>query len=103
MEPSPENSAPLDHLRPDTRTILVCEDDETLRELVRLALGEHHRFVDAADGDEAVAALHAERPDLVVLDLMLPRRSGREVVRELRATSGLADVPVVANGRGPRR
>jgi len=76
-------------------TILVCDDDPSLRELVRAVLGSRYRFVEAADGTEALTIAHEERPDLIVLDVMLPGLSGIEVLEELRSTESLKDIPVV--------
>jgi len=76
-------------------TILVCDDDPSLRELVRAVLGPRFRFVEAADGSEALALAREERPDLIVLDVMLPGLSGIEVLEELRGSPALKDIPVV--------
>ena len=66
-------------------TILVCDDDPSLRELVRAVLGPRYRFIEAADGTEALELARELRPDLIVLDVMLPDGSGLEVCRDLRA------------------
>ena len=79
----------------DLATILVCDDDPSLRELVRAVLGPRYRFVEAADGTEALALAREDRPDLVVLDVMLPGLSGIEVLEELRTDNGLSSIPVV--------
>ena len=76
-------------------TILICEDEPSLRELVRATLGDGYTFADAADGEEATRLLRELRPALVVLDLMLPRVSGLEVLGELRADEAISDTPVV--------
>ena len=76
-------------------TILVCDDDASLRELVRAVLGPRYRFVEAADGTEALVLVREEHPDLIVLDVMLPGLSGIEVLEELRSTDGLKEIPVV--------
>jgi DNA-binding response OmpR family regulator len=75
------------------RTILVVEDETTLRETLADALEvEGFRVISAADGRQALTRFRADRPDLVLLDLMLPELSGIEVCRIIRAESG---VPIV--------
>src|SRR5215471_6401178 len=75
------------------RTILVVDDEPTLRETIVDALEtDGFRVVPAADGREALTKFRSERPDLVLLDLMLPELSGMEVCRIIRAESG---VPIV--------
>jgi DNA-binding response OmpR family regulator len=75
------------------RTIQVVEDDPTLRETLADALEvEGFRVVAAADGREALARFRSDKPDLILLDLMLPELSGIEVCRIIRAESG---VPIV--------
>jgi DNA-binding response OmpR family regulator len=77
------------------KTILICEDEESLRELVRVALGPSYVYVEATDGIESLELARKFRPDLVVLDLMLPRRSGVEVLADLRNDRTMRDTPVV--------
>jgi DNA-binding response OmpR family regulator len=71
------------------RTILIVDDEPTLRETLAEALeGDGFRVVTAADGREALARFREHRPELVVLDLMLPELSGIEVCRIIRQESG---------------
>ena len=76
--------------------ILIVEDDPGIRELLRVNL-QHAGFTPVCcDSAEAAAAeLQLSIPDLIVLDWMLPGRSGIEFARELRATSRLGDVPLL--------
>lgn len=84
-----------------TRRILVVEDDLALREITVLHLAGAGYVVDAVgDGDAALAACAAALPDAVVLDLMLPRRSGLEVCRELRARYTPSPGVVMVTARG---
>jgi two-component system response regulator MtrA len=74
-------------------TILLVEDDPSIREITKLGLREAgFRVETAADGDDALVRFRQSRPDLVVLDVMLPKRDGFEVCRTIRAESA---VPVV--------
>ena len=67
------------------RTILVVEDEEAIAEAVRARLmNEGYRVLVAGDGPDGIRAARAERPDLVVLDLMLPGMDGLEVCKEIQ-------------------
>ena len=73
--------------------ILVVEDEQSLREpLVYVLEKEGYEVVDAADGDQAIKVFNAERPDLILLDLMLPKKSGNEVCQIIRQSS---NVPII--------
>ncbi len=73
--------------------VLVVEDEQSLREpLVYLLQKEGYTAVEAEDGIKAVALFESENPDLILLDLMLPGKSGSEVCRIIRATS---NVPII--------
>jgi CheY-like chemotaxis protein len=76
--------------------ILVCDNEPVLRALVRdaLAIGDYD-IVEARDGDESVEVARASEPDLIVLDMMMPGRSGLEVLEELRAEPRFAETPVI--------
>jgi two-component system response regulator MtrA len=77
--------------------ILVVDDDASLSEMLSLVLGQEGfecRLVDR--GDDALAAFHDYKPDLVLLDLMLPGKDGIDVCKEIRAESGLPIVMLTA-------
>ena len=74
-------------------TVLICEDEPHLRELVRASLGADYRFVEASSVGEADEAIRVAPPDVVLLDLMLPGGSGLDVLRSLRR--GPVYVPVI--------
>lgn len=78
-----------------TKTILIAEDEEALRELVRVSLGAAYDFLEASDGVEALEHIRLSRPDLIVLDLMLPRRSGVDVLAAVRGDTSMGHTPVV--------
>jgi DNA-binding response OmpR family regulator len=76
--------------------ILVADDDEDILALVSLRLRRlGYRVVEARDGEEALTEVARERPALVILDLMMPRADGYEVIRRLRAGPETASLPVV--------
>jgi two-component system alkaline phosphatase synthesis response regulator PhoP len=78
------------------RTILVADDDPQIlaligRQLARLG----YRVVEAADGAEALASARAQKPDLILLDVLMPHMSGWEVAREVRQDPKLKDTAIV--------
>ena len=76
--------------------ILVIEDDPDIVELLRYNLErESYRVSSAVTGSEGLAELRRERPDLVILDLMLPETSGFEVCRRLRRDAETENLPVI--------
>lgn len=76
--------------------ILVADDDVDIRELVEFKLSTMgHEVVAVGDGDSALGECQKQRPDLAVLDVMMPGMSGLEVVRCIRNEPELADLPVV--------
>jgi len=83
--------AAAEPLRP---LILICDDEPPLRELVKAALGPGYRYREAATILEVEEHLEAELPSLIVLDVMLPGKSGLDFLRELRASSRRT-IPVV--------
>jgi len=79
-----------------TATILVCDDEAVMRALVRAALEEDgYSIAEARDGDESLDLIRRLRPDLVILDMMMPGRSGLDVLNELRADPELSGTPVL--------
>ena len=79
-----------------TPYVLVVEDEDALATLLKYNLDkEGHRVVVAADGEEALMVIDERQPDLVVLDWMLPKVSGIEVCRRLRAKPETKNIPVI--------
>jgi CheY-like chemotaxis protein len=76
-------------------TVLICDDEPSLRELIRVSLDGPYQFVEADDGEESLELARSVRPDVVILDMMMPRRSGLEVLKALRRDQELADTRVI--------
>jgi len=78
------------------RKILVVEDEKDILELIAYNLSKAgFRVIEAGDGEEALGILEREIPDLVVLDLMLPKIDGKEVCRRMRRSERTKKVPVL--------
>jgi DNA-binding response OmpR family regulator len=76
--------------------LLVADDDEDILALVRLRLSRSgFEVIVARNGEEALRLAQERHPDLAVLDWMMPKASGLEVLRAIRADSRTADIPVV--------
>src|SRR5260370_42432755 len=76
--------------------ILVVDDDSQIVRLVQSYLEQAGMTTFTAyDGDEALRVIRSERPDLIVLDLMLPKRDGWEITRVLRSDERLASIPIL--------
>jgi adenylate cyclase len=80
----------------DPPRILVVDDNETNRDIITTRLETHgYETLQAADGEEALAAVKQHRPDLVLLDVMMPNIDGLEACRQLKSDTTLAFTPVI--------
>lgn len=80
-----------------TKTILYVEDNELNRKMVRdLLRRTSYRLIEAVDGESGIATALEQRPDLILMDVQLPRVSGIEAVRTLRNAPATADTPIIA-------
>ncbi|MEQ1502388.1 MAG: response regulator [Myxococcota bacterium] len=80
----------------DGSVVLVVDDDESTRDVVSRTLSAHGWQVQlAADGQQALASLGRSRPDVLLLDLMMPNVDGFAVIEHVRSTPRLADLPIV--------
>jgi two-component system cell cycle response regulator DivK len=80
-----------------SKRILVVEDEEDNRRILRdLLTGADYETIEAENGEEALAAVARQRPDLILMDIQLPILDGYEATRRLRADPTLKDVPIIA-------
>lgn len=80
----------------EQHSILIVDDEPLGRETLRALLhGEGHRLIFAANGPEALTLAETWKPDLILLDVMMPEMDGFEVCRRIRQTPALAEVPIV--------
>jgi len=79
------------------KKILVVDDNQDSRELVvKVLKNKGYEMVEAIDGEEAVEKAVAERPDLILLDISIPKLNGYEVTRILKGREEFKDLPIVA-------
>ncbi len=79
-----------------TQRILIADDNETNRDILEARLTANgYEVLHAGDGEEALAAAKEQRPDLILLDVMMPKLDGFEVCRRLKADPALSFVPII--------
>jgi two-component system alkaline phosphatase synthesis response regulator PhoP len=77
------------------KKILVVDDESNIRLLVKNMIGNRYDVVEAGDGDEAVTQAQKEKPDLVLLDILMPGKDGFTTCNQLKANKATKDIPVV--------
>lgn len=77
------------------KKILIADDDPRLRRLVLATLGNDYELLQACDGEEAMEVGTREKPDLVLLDVMMPKLDGFEVCRRLKGSEATSQIKVV--------
>ncbi|HET9633821.1 MAG TPA: ATP-binding protein [Terrabacter sp.] len=95
---TPQSAAPLSEVSTSTGvrpTLLVVEDNHDMRDYIARHLVSDYDVVSLRDGVEALDHVRAQRPSIVLADVMMPRMDGLTLVREIRADPALRDLPVV--------
>lgn len=88
----------------EQRCILVADDERDIREVLRLYLeNAGYRVLEAADGKETLAVLAAQHVDLCLLDIMMPKLDGYQVLKRLRETSTIPVIVISAKGQDPEK
>ena len=78
------------------KKVLIADDEADMRDFVRIALEDDgYAILEAPDGDAALAAVRAEMPDLVILDVQMPGKTGFAVFDELRRDEATKAIPIV--------
>lgn len=78
------------------RTVLLLEDNPSVRELIKVLLEtEGYAIIEASDGQDGLTKAEELKPDLMILDLMMPGLDGENVLRKMRRHSKLSKVPVL--------
>jgi CheY-like chemotaxis protein len=83
-------------MNPAEKTVLVVDDDLTMREgMADLLRYQGYQVLTAADGEEALQVVRAQKPDLVVLDVVMPRLDGFRVATTIKGDATLRHIPVI--------
>jgi two-component system, OmpR family, response regulator VicR len=86
----------ITHMDEDKKRVLIVEDDQHISKVYEIQLAKEGLLsILAHDGEEGIRLFAAEKPDIVVLDLMLPKKDGFEVLEEIRKNSELQKIPVI--------
>lgn len=81
---------------PEEKRILIADDDPVILRLIQVNLElEGYEVITANNGEEAVAQAKAENPDLVILDIMMPRLDGYQACEQLKSSDDTRDIPVI--------
>lgn len=77
------------------KKILIADDEQNLRLLVRASLGKEYIVLEALNGEQAIELARSERPSLILMDVMMPRVNGFEACRILKADPSTGHIPIV--------
>jgi two-component system alkaline phosphatase synthesis response regulator PhoP len=79
----------------EKKKVLVVDDELNIRLLVRIILGNSYDVLEASNGDEALIKAREEKPDLILLDIMMPGKDGFTTCNELKSSKSTRSIPVV--------
>jgi len=79
-----------------SKTVLSVDDEDHVREFVSTVLEENgYAPIQARNGEEALDIIRQQKPDLIILDILMPKESGIRLYRELKTSESLKDIPVI--------
>jgi two-component system alkaline phosphatase synthesis response regulator PhoP len=78
-----------------TIKILIADDQAPIRSLVNLVLGREYQVIQAANGTEALKMIQEQKPDLVIMDILMPGMDGLTVCSQVKADPATAEIPVL--------
>ena len=83
-----------------TQKILICDDEEGIRESLKLILGDHYNLIIAQDGDQCLECLrNSKEIKLVLIDIKMPKRNGLEIIKEIKEKHPATKIIVVTGYR----
>jgi DNA-binding response OmpR family regulator len=91
-----DQAASDDNAKKETKRILIVDDEEGIVKIVKMYLEHHHyEVITANDGQEGLDKVKTDKPDLIVLDLMLPKMNGYKVCGLLKKDTRYAKIPII--------
>ncbi len=79
-----------------SKRILIVDDEEVIRKFLKIHLTKlGHEVTEAEDGQKAIEKIGEEKFDLIICDVMMPNKNGWEVVKEVKSTPELTDIPII--------
>ena len=80
----------------NVKTLLIVEDDDDFQILYRLYLqGQSYRILEARNGKEALEVIGREKPDLIILDMIMPEMDGEQFIQKFRFEKRIFDIPII--------
>ncbi len=77
------------------KKVLIVDDDPALRQLYSVELGQNYAIVEAADGEEGLTKAKTDKPDIILLDVMMPKFDGIAYLSKIKEDQELANIPIV--------
>jgi len=77
------------------KTVLIADDEVNILNLIKLNLGDEYNYIEAMDGLEVLQKLEHETPDIILLDIMMPKMDGFTVCKRIKQNPKTKDIPIV--------